>query len=336
MRGSTSLPAVGSKPKGALVKTGDSGDHARLLRNWRAERDSSALYAALAQLEDDPQLRGVYLELSGAERRHADFWEERLRVLGRAVPAFRPSGRIRVLILLARRLGIAFIVPSVIAREMKERDDYAGQADAAGLVSEEHSHATALRGRDHAALGNNLRAAVLGANDGLASNFCLMMGVAGAQVSTSIVLLTGIAGLLGGAFSMALGEWLSVTNARELALSQLDRDIGTLEPDPTHISVASAGDAVSAAGVSFLLFALGALVPLLPFCVLPAGWRIAGTITLSAAALFALGWATSLFNGRSAGYSGLRQTVFGAAAALVTWLAGRAFGVLVGGPGPQG
>lgn len=315
------------------MRTVDSGELARLVRNWRAERDSSALYGALAQLERDPQLRSVYLELSGAERRHADFWEERLRVSGRPVPGFRPSARIRILILLARHLGIGFIVPSVIAREMKERDDYVGQADAlsAGLVSEEHGHAAALRGRDQAALGNNLRAAVLGANDGLASNFCLMMGVAGAQLSASIVLLTGIAGLLSGACSMALGEWLSVTNARELALSQLDRDIGTLEPDPAHISVASAGDAASAAGVSFLLFGLGALVPLLPFCVLPAGLRIAGSITLSAAALFAVGLATSLFNGRSAWYSGLRQTAFGAAAALITWLAGRAFSALSGG-----
>lgn len=315
------------------MRTVDSAELARLVRNWRAERDSSALYGALAQLERDPQLRSVYLELSGAERRHADFWEERLRVSGRPIPGFCPSARIRILILLARHLGIGFIVPSVIAREMKERDDYVGQADAlsAGLVSEEHGHAAALRGRDQAALGNNLRAAVLGANDGLASNFCLMMGVAGAQLSASIVLLTGIAGLLSGACSMALGEWLSVTNARELALSQLDRDIGTLEPDPAHISVASAGDAASAAGVSFLLFGLGALVPLLPFCVLPAGLRIAGSITLSAAALFAVGLATSLFNGRSAWYSGLRQTAFGAAAALITWLAGRAFSALSGG-----
>ncbi len=315
------------------MKTADSREQARLLGNWRAERDSSALYAALAQLEGDPRLRGVYLELSRAERRHADFWEVRLRILGRAVPAFRPSARIRVLIFLARHLGVGFIVPSVIAREMKERDDYVGQEDAlsAGFPSEEHGHAAALRGRDHAALGNNLRAAVLGANDGLASNFCLMMGVAGAQASTSIVLLTGIAGLLGGACSMALGEWLSVTNARELALSQLDREIGTLKPDPAHVSVASAGDALSAAGLSFLLFALGALVPLLPFCVLPVALRIAGTVMLSAAALFLLGLATSLFNGRSAWYSGLRQTVFGAAAALVTWLAGRAFSALAGG-----
>ncbi|MDE2137328.1 MAG: VIT1/CCC1 transporter family protein [Gammaproteobacteria bacterium] len=305
----------------------------RLLGNWRAERDNAALYAALARLERDPRHRATYQELAEAEGRHAAFWDGRLRAAGYALPAFRPSGRVRILILLARYLGVGFVVPSVIAREMRERDDYVAQADAlgAGLPAEEHGHAAALRVREHAGLGNNLRAAVLGANDGLASNFCLMMGVAGARVPVSIVLLTGIAGLLSGACSMALGEWLSVTNARELALSQLDRALGAPGPDAAHASVASAGDAVSAAGISFLLFALGAVVPLLPFLLLPAGLRIAGSIALSAAALFLLGLATSLFNARSAWYSGLRQTLFGAAAALVTYAAGRTFAALAGG-----
>jgi VIT1/CCC1 family predicted Fe2+/Mn2+ transporter len=307
-------------------------EHHRLLRNWRAECDSAALYGALGRLEHDPRHRATYQELAAAEGRHAAFWEARLRAAGYAVPAFRPSGRIRILILLARHLGVGFVVPSVIVREMRERDDYGAQPDAitAGLVAEEHGHATALRVREHSGFGNNLRAAVLGANDGLASNFCLMMGVAGASVSTSIVLLTGIAGLLAGACSMALGEWLSVTNARELALSQLERAPGAHEPDATHASVASAGDAASAAGISFLLFALGALVPVLPYLLLPPSWRTAGSIAASAASLFVLGLATSLFNARSALYSGLRQTLFGAAAALVTYGAGRAFAVLAG------
>ena len=68
-----------------------------------------------------------------------------------------------------------------------------------------------------ASSGNDLRAAVLGANDGLVSNFCLLMGVAGAGTGNKTILLTGFAGLIAGACSMALGEWLSVTNARELA-----------------------------------------------------------------------------------------------------------------------
>ena len=82
------------------------------------------------------------------------------------------------------------------------------------------------------ASGNNLRAAVLGANDGLVSNFCLIMGVAGAGASGKTVLLTGMAGLIAGACSMALGEWLSVTNARELARSQIGREAEELEQTP--------------------------------------------------------------------------------------------------------
>jgi VIT1/CCC1 family predicted Fe2+/Mn2+ transporter len=69
-----------------------------------------------------------------------------------------------------------------------------------------------------------MRAAVLGANDGLVSNFCLIMGVAGAGTGNKAILLTGFAGLIAGACSMALGEWLSVTNARELASTQIAKE----------------------------------------------------------------------------------------------------------------
>ena len=66
-----------------------------------------------------------------------------------------------------------------------------------------------------------LRAAVLGANDGLCSNLSLVMGVAGASTSGHVILLTGLAGLLAGACSMALGEWISVTSSRELAQREM-------------------------------------------------------------------------------------------------------------------
>ena len=68
---------------------------------------------------------------------------------------------------------------------------------------------------------NWLRAAVLGANDGLVSNLSLVMGVAGSGVSGATILLTGLAGLVAGACSMAMGEWLSVTSSRELNQQQI-------------------------------------------------------------------------------------------------------------------
>jgi VIT1/CCC1 family predicted Fe2+/Mn2+ transporter len=127
-----------------------------------------------------------------------------------------------------------------------------GQADAQKLSSDERGHAAVVRaaaegGRVAATIGsdiaraepwhrgassNDLRAAVLGANDGHVSNFCLVMGVAGAGASGKSILLTDLTGLVAGACSMALGEWLSVTNARELALTQIAKEREEIEQTP--------------------------------------------------------------------------------------------------------
>jgi VIT1/CCC1 family predicted Fe2+/Mn2+ transporter len=88
--------------------------------------------------------------------------------------------------------------------------------------------------------GNALRAAVLGGTDGLTSNLALVMGVAGADPGRGIVLLTGIAGLIAGSFSMALGEWISVTSSRESAelLLATERKKIELMPDAVQDELA--------------------------------------------------------------------------------------------------
>ena len=89
-----------------------------------------------------------------------------------------------------------------------------------------------FEGRHRAAGGNALRAAVLGANDGLLSVFSLLMGVAGAGIGSRQILMTGMAGLLAGALSMALGEWLSVQSSRELYGHQLNIECRELAEIP--------------------------------------------------------------------------------------------------------
>src|SRR5207245_9977274 len=89
-----------------------------------------------------------------------------------------------------------------------------------------------LEGRHRSVGGNALRAAVLGANDGLCSNLSLVMGVAGASVDSHGILITGVAGLLAGACSMALGEWVSVTSSRELAQREIRIESRELAEDP--------------------------------------------------------------------------------------------------------
>ena len=73
---------------------------------------------------------------------------------------------------------------------------------------------------------------VLGANDGLVSNSSLVMGVAGAELAGRSILVTGLAGLMADALSMALGEWLLVQSARELLEHQIGIKREELEASP--------------------------------------------------------------------------------------------------------
>jgi VIT1/CCC1 family predicted Fe2+/Mn2+ transporter len=214
----------------------------RYLENWQDEIDSAFLYRALAQAEKEPALARVYRKLAATEETHAQIWQEKLQNAGYPPRRRRISWRHRMLARLATWFGPQFVLPTVNAMEQVDSHSYDNQADArdSGLPGQERSHARLLaaiagssdrgmeggtiaqmEGRHRSAAGNTLRAAVLGANDGLLSNLSLVMGVAGAEVSSHALLITGIAGLLAGAGSMALGEWLSVQSSRELYERQI-------------------------------------------------------------------------------------------------------------------
>lgn len=96
----------------------------------------------------------------------------------------------------------------------------------------EGSELARLEGRHRLSGGNALRAAVLGANDGLVSNLSLVMGVAGAHASSQSILVAGIAGLVAGACFMAFGEWLSVQSSRESYQKQIDLERQEIETTP--------------------------------------------------------------------------------------------------------
>jgi VIT1/CCC1 family predicted Fe2+/Mn2+ transporter len=186
------------------------------LRNLRVERDNEALYERLAAAATDPRLAQVYARIAAGERTNAEFWEARLRAMGATIPALHPRLRVRLLGALARWFGTGFVMPTVV--RIEHADYLATPVDRAG--QRDHFAATdAARGvalhRHHGASGNSLRASVLGANDGLVSNVSLVMGMAGADTGNHAVLLAGLAGLVAGSCSMALGEWLSVNSSRE-------------------------------------------------------------------------------------------------------------------------
>jgi VIT1/CCC1 family predicted Fe2+/Mn2+ transporter len=371
-------------------RTPSPNDLRRWQRNVRDEIDGAALYRAMAETEPSAELASVYQRLADIEERHARFWTNRLRERGAPVPAPRPSVRARALRLLARRFGAAVLVPTVARTERLGRTMYDDQVEAAGtsLPVDERSHAFLLgairagvpgsslgrlEGRHRTPGGNAVRAAVLGANDGLLSNLSLVIGVAGSGVAGSVVLLVGLAGLLAGAFSMALGEWVSVQSARELTDRQLaieaeeiaalpEEEVEELRliyqarglPEDEARTVAKrlledpdnaleimareelgldpgdrGGNPWTAAITSFALFAIGAVVPVLPFCWLTGHTGVLVSAATGGLGLFTLGAATTLFTGRGALRSGLRQTVLGLAAAGVTYGLGAAFGVAI-------
>jgi VIT1/CCC1 family predicted Fe2+/Mn2+ transporter len=213
-----------------------SADLDRWRRNLQGEVDGAHIYRAMAANAGDDRLADLYSRMAEAEERHAELWRDQLPA--EASASVRPSLRARVLAALARRFGASFVAPTIATQERKGRTMYDDQPEAAGtsLPGDERSHARLLQavsggasgamlarfeGRHRAVGGNALRAAVLGANDGLVSNFSLVMGVAGASAGGAPVLIAGIAGLLAGSLSMALGEWLSVQSARELYENQI-------------------------------------------------------------------------------------------------------------------
>ena len=229
--GTPSGPPPGTPPGPA--------DLARYRANLQGEIDGASLYTAMAEAESHPALKEFYRRMAETETRHGWVWRERLEGAGTRTAGWGPSWRTRLLMLVARVVGPAWVVPTIAGREAADRAMYDAQPEAAaGMPADERSHARLFRelargagleggaivrieGRHKASGGNALRAAVLGANDGLVSNLSLAMGVAGASGGSSAVLVAGLAGLLAGALSMAIGEWLSVQSARELYAHQV-------------------------------------------------------------------------------------------------------------------
>jgi VIT1/CCC1 family predicted Fe2+/Mn2+ transporter len=228
-------------------------DAARYRANLQGEYDSAGLYRALAEAEPDPHLKEVYSRLAAVEEGHAEFWRRQLDRIGARAQQLGLGWRTRALAWLARHFGPQLVLPTVNALEQHDVGQYDEQAEAVaqGLPAAERTHARIVRaiesttpgglpgsalarleGRHRALSGNALRAAVLGANDGLVSNLSLVMGIAGANAAEKTILLTGLAGLAAGACSMAMGEWLSVNSSRELAQRQIAIESAELEQAP--------------------------------------------------------------------------------------------------------
>ena len=223
-------------------------DVARYGQNYLIEMDGIELYRSLAAAEKSEQRAEIFRKMVRAEERHAQRWARLIQAGGGTVPVYRRSARVRVFGWLARHFGTERVVPIISALEARDEPGYLNQSEAVGLPAEERAHSRALRemgegltgqsdivGREGwhiASSGGSLRAAVFGINDGLVSNFSLVMGFAGADAKPEYILLAGVAGLLAGSFSMAAGEYVSVRAQRELFEQQIAMEKQELEMSP--------------------------------------------------------------------------------------------------------
>lgn len=363
------------------------------LKNVQTEIDASFLYGKLAAHEDDPAVANVFRKMSEIENSHAIAFAAKENITANQLP--KPSWRANTLNLIGKLFGYDYVLGvlmdteksianAVIQTKKKNKEQITGTESnhvnilRSILVKEEQVSGKSLSRfeKKHRSVGGNaIRAAVLGGNDGLVSNFSLVMGIAGATSGQQGVLLAGLAGMLAGALSMSLGEWISVTSSKELYENQMQLEMDELETDPEGeqkeialifmakgieetkaIQMAEElmnnkiqahdflvkeelgidaeelkGSASEAAIYSFIMFAIGAVIPVIPFMFMLGTPAIIVSVAGSAVGLFLIGAAITLFTGKNVWYSGFRQVLFGLAAAAVTFGIGKLIGISITG-----
>ncbi|MEC5394949.1 VIT1/CCC1 transporter family protein [Bergeyella sp. RCAD1439] len=360
------------------------------LKNIQTEVDTAYLYRLLAQNEEDENVREIFEQMKEIETAHALAFLKKAGLSETDMP--RPSTRAKMTKWIGKIFGYDYVLGILLDTE-KSLSYSIGQLrkTKGGSSISDTAHVRILKNilenndkipthqlsrfeKRHKNVGGNaLRAAVLGGNDGLISNFSLIMGVAGASSGQQEVLLAGIAGLLAGALSMALGEWISVKSSQELYENQMNLEMEELETNPEGEEQELAliyrtkgipkdqaaaiakelmkdkvqahkvlvkeelgieaeelkGSAFEAALTSFILFAIGAIIPLTPFFFTGGNQAILCSAGFSALGLFLIGAVITLFTGKSVWFSGTRMVLFGLTAAAITFGIGKLIGVSV-------
>ena len=240
----------------APAAPGDAPDLDSFLHHWQDEADAAYLYRVLAESESDSGKKDIYRRLAEVEDRHLEIWSALLAQHGRAPRTHRPTARTRLLALLGRRFGPAFLLPMLLAEEGREVKAYldmhrttghgvAGREEALVLAKESAEHATTLNGIagrtgepwHKTGAGGFLRNVVYGFNDGLTANFGLVAGVLGATVASAEtyhhVIVAGVAGLIADALSMGSSGYLAAQSEREVHAHEIamERDEIALMPE---------------------------------------------------------------------------------------------------------
>ncbi|GAA4480681.1 VIT1/CCC1 transporter family protein [Enteractinococcus fodinae] len=356
------------------------------IRRWQRyladEIAEGQIYRDLAKRSKRPE-KDILIGLADAEERHAQHWRD---LLGEhAEVRRRPSLHRALLRFLARIFGSVFVL--ALMQRAESNSPYTADSEVPReIAADEAIHEEVVRGlaaRGRETMAGNFRAAVFGANDGLVSNLALVMGIGATGVAPSVVLFTGIAGLLAGALSMGAGEYVSVRSQRELleashpthvtlrAAKHLDIEQNELElvyrargmtpEDASHRALErlgylscdcnptfsarpdgskgpeeelkqqefeAVGNPWKVAFSSFFFFAIGAIIPVLPFLFGATGMTaLLWALGLVSLALIITGGIVGLLSGAPPFKRALRQLCIGLGAAGVTYVVGLFFNV---------
>ena len=348
----------------------------------KSELSSAALYAELAEVETDQKRSAIFRELSSAEISHANVWSTKLGV-DTPNPKLDLVGK--VYLVIAKIFGIRWVLPFLIREEEGEIDKYYEEQDALDVAQESRQHARLLKGlargqtdpvplwegpTSRVGQSGSLRAAVLGINDGLISNFSLVMGVAGGTSNSEFVVFAGVAGLLAGAFSMAAGEYISMRSQRDLYEHEIhkesieirnwpDEETEELQqiyqakgiPDEQAAQIArhimadpevaldtmvreelgldpdQLGSPLGAALASFIAFAFGAAIPVIPYLSGIGQNALFVSASLVGISLLLVGGTLAISSGNRPYWGAVRMLIAGGAAGLVTFAIGTLIGV---------
>ncbi|MAW80652.1 MAG: hypothetical protein CMI63_10475 [Parvularcula sp.] len=194
------------------------------LERWKSEKTAAYLSAAVARAEPTAAGKKLFTGMAKAA-------EEQAAIIAKdfEAPSFSPSPRVQLIAWLVRKFGPRAMRPILAAVKVRGVSFYSGP-----VIRPGHPMPTDVEkiGQRHQTGAGSLRAAVFGVNDGLISNTSLVMGVSGAALATEDIVLTGVAGLLAGAFSMSAGEYVSVRSQREMYEHQISQEREELELYP--------------------------------------------------------------------------------------------------------
>src|SRR3569623_1859946 len=299
------------------------------IKNWIEEKQSAWLYRVVTRAEFDPIKSTLFAELAEVAESQARIWEKQIRQQGGTLPEFHPNLRARLVARLIRLLGPRAVRPILVAMKVRGMSVYQG-----GRLRGGHAMPTSVGevGSRHKGVqtGGNVRAAAFSMAAGEYVSMRSQRELFEYQIALEreeldeypleeqeeLALIYKARGLTK---EQADGVAAEIMKDREQALDTLAREELGLNPDEL-------GSPWGAAVSSFISFAIGGSVPLLPFLFGSGPGLITAIAVVTGAALCAVGATLSLFTGKGALWSGLRMVLIGGGAGLVTFVVGRLLG----------